>query len=557
MSPGQREEYERLLAASIARQSPLDYALYVNKKAKRHRHTEFLNTVLLALTEGRLYKSGPGPAPRIVDISEEEPLGRRIHPETGEPTVDQLMISMPPRIGKSWMVGNHFPAWFLTTHPDDQIMYISHGADLAESLAASARDHIEEHPELGVQTNPEHRGRGEWSLAGRDAMTTGMIAKGSDGVPTGRGGHLIIDDIFKKGEDAMSDRNREKVHDHYNSSLRPRVNPGCWKILMGTRWHEHDLHGYLLDKEPEKWFVINIPAVSFDTVDIRDGVSIDPETKERDIFSRKPRQAICPEIAPLSYYDDAQATDPFWYEAEYLGKPSGVSGGLFKEFAHYKRHRTDDDRVIYEAFLGGDKSEFVDENDCVRFATVDLAASDKESADWYVMGIWDLDPSRRLFLREIVRERVSAGGDEEWLRTNYKKWNVRVMGIEQSTYDYKLVQDLIINALGINIWPLKPDKNKKVRAIPAAKLFKLKQVFVDRDAEWRSKYESELKKFDKDKHDDQVDVTSYAAVMRDLLATEQPPDAVKNNGLTGFDALMARLADQPPAKPDDSGMVIC
>jgi predicted phage terminase large subunit-like protein len=555
-TPDQQRRYADLLKRKRALATPLDYALYVNTKAKRHRHTEYMNEVLMALVEQRLYKTGPGPASVVVDITDQEPLGRRVHPETGEPALSQLMISLPPRIGKSWMVGEHFPAWFLTKFPDQQVMYISHGEGLAKALSGLARDHIDEHPELGVVLHDKHKAEGEWSLSGQNPMTSGMIAKGSDGVPTGRGGNLIIDDIFQKGEDVVNDNTRTKVHEHYESSLRPRVNPGNWKILMGTRWHENDLHGHLLDKEADTWFVINIPAVSFETVD-DEGFSVDPDTGERDVFARLPNEAVCPEIAPLSYYVDAQTSNPFWYEAEYLGKPSGIGGNIFKDFQHYKRHVTEDGDSYYELFLNSG-SEIISESDCVRFITADTALTDKQTSDWTVIGIWDLGPmpERRLILREVIRERITGDLLDDRLRLEFKKWGARVIGIEEATVSYKMIQDMIAEG-GINVWPLKADKNKTVRAIPASNLLKQKRLIVDRDATWRTKYESELKQFDKGAHDDQVDMTSYAAVMRDLLrANPLPPTTDTLNKLRSFEAMLAELADADDPKEKPSRVVI-
>lgn len=551
MSPGQRQEYERLLEQKKARNSPLEYMLYDSpKKNKRYSHTVLLNEVVMALVEKRLYKSGPGPASIVIDVTEDEPNGRRVHPETGEPALSKLMTSMPPRIGKSFFFGKYFPAWFLTLFPDESIMYMSYGASLAQRFSKLSRDVLNEHPELGTLLDPDNQSVVEWGVDGHDG---GFIARGFGGIPTGRGGNLLIDDPFQDGADAMSDLQRDRVWEAYVSSLITRVEAGCWTIVNGTRWHEDDLHGRLLEHEPDEWYVINLPAISFDDAN-DDGISMDLETGQVDPLGRRPGKAICPPLYSKNFYRKRQAEDPFWYDAEYLGKPAGIGGGLFKEFSHYKKHVTDHD-VIYEAFTGNDQSEFVSEKDCVRFATADLAATDKQTADWYVMAIWDMDYKRRVYLREIVREHVTAGSDDEWMRTNYKKWNVRVLGVEESTYDYKLIRDMII-AGGINIWPLPADKNKKVRALPAAVLFKKHLVFVDRDAEWRAKYESEMKKFDKDKNDDQVDATSYMTVMRDLLkANPLPTVSAVTNKISDFDAYMAKLADSRP-KEDTPGMIL-
>lgn len=566
-SPGQKEKYKQLLEARKARLSPLSYMLYDAKtkigknKAKDYRHTRYLNDVFMALIEKRLYKSGPGPASIVIDVTEGEPYGRRVHPVTGEPVLYKLMTSMPPRIGKSFFFGRYVPAWFLTRFPTETIMYMSYGASLAEEFSESSRDTIKEHPELGVQVAADSQSRKEWKI---EKFGGGFIARGFGGIPTGRGGNLLIDDPFQSGEEAMSENRREFVWNQYVSSLITRVERECWTIVNGTRWHEDDLHGRLLAHEPDEWFVINLPAIAFDTTD-EDGVSVDLTQDEwgneivtRDPLNRRPGEAICAQLYPASYYRKRQKEDPFWYEAEYLGKPSGVSGNMFKQesFKHFKRHRNvENESTVYELFVGGEASDFVSESDCIRFGIVDLAASDKQSADYTVLGVWELDPWKRLYLREIVRDRVTGDNHEDFLKEHYKKWDLRVLGIEDASFGYTLIQNLISDPENnMNIWPLKADKNKTVRAIPAAQLFKKGLIFVDRDAEWRPKYESELKKFDRDTHDDQVDVTSYAVRMRELLATQPPPPS-KQRTATGFEARLTRLADSQPETPKE-GLVI-
>jgi predicted phage terminase large subunit-like protein len=554
-SPGQRQKYIQLLKARRALRSPLDYALYVTPSAKAHRHSKYLSDLLVALVEWRLYKDGPGPESIIVDVSEELPHGRHVHPETGEEPLRKLMVSLPPQIGKSFMIGRHFPSWFLTKYPEEGLMYLSYAASLAEIYTANNKNNIKRHPELGIALAEDNASSKEFGIEGHEG---GMLARGIEGVPTGRGGNLIIDDPFQDGRQAMNDDRRDFVWNQYTSSILPRVRDGCFQILVNTRWHEDDLSGRFLEHEPDDWYVVNIPAISFDTVD-SSGVSVDPDTGARDVFDRRPGEAVCPEIATVKFYRKKQEADPFWFDAEYLGKPSGIGGSLFKEFSHYTRHQMPDGTSVYELFTGGDSSEFVSEKDCVRFMTADTALTDKQTSDWTVLGVWDLGPlpERRLILREVIREKITGDRLEDRIREEYAKWDIRVFGVEEATVSIKLIQDMIAEG-GITIWPLPADKNKKIRAIPAAVLLKRKKLLVDKDATWRTKYESELKKFDKDKHDDQVDMTAYAPVMRDLLQARPAPPSrhADATALRGFEARLAEIADSEDPKQPTTRMVI-
>lgn len=549
-TPDQQRRYAELLKRKRALRSPLDYALYVTPQAKAHRHSQLISDLLVALVDWSLYRDGPGPRSIVVDVSDALPFGRHVHPETGEEALRKLMVSLPPQIGKSYIIGRHFPSWYLTKYPEHPLIYMSYAAHLAENYTADNKTNIELHPELGIALREDVASRKEFKIAGHEG---GLLARGFGGIPTGKPAEgMITDDAFQDGEEAMKEERRNYVWNQYISGLRPRIHDNAWEVILNTRWNEDDLSGRFKEAEPNEWYDVNIPALAFDTAD-EDGFSIDPDTGKRDPLGRKPGEAICPEIASAPYYRKRQESDPFWFDAQYQGKPTGLSGNIFKDFSHYKRHVTASGECYYELFNGA-QSEMVAETDCVRFLTADTALTDKQTSDWTVIGVWDLDPHRRLILRHVIRDRITGDMLDDRLREEFARWEARVLGIEQASVSYKLVQDMIAQG-GIAVWPLPADKNKTVRAIPAANLLKQRKLFVDRDATWRTKYESELQKFPKDAHDDQVDMTSYAAVMRDLLRANPLPATV-NPKASGFEGFLAALADQEQPQESDPRMVI-
>jgi len=58
--------------------------------------------------------------------------------ERGE--IKRLMISMPPRHGKSMLVSEFFPAWYLGRNPDKSIITSSYAAELAEDFGRKVRN---------------------------------------------------------------------------------------------------------------------------------------------------------------------------------------------------------------------------------------------------------------------------------------------------------------------------------------------------------------------------------------------------------------------------------
>lgn len=549
-TPSQLERIRNNLRALKALDSPLDYALYVSPKAKRFPHTEYLNSVLLALVEWRLYPSGPGPEPIWIDKGPQLPRGRAVHPVTGEPALRKLMISLPPRIGKSWFLGEMFSAWYLTKYPDDTIMYASHGAAISKRFSKRARKHVMSHPEFGTLLDETSQSVEEWNLEDHDG---GFLAFGLDGVKTGRGGNVLVDDPFKKGEDTLNDEQREKKWEAYKSDIRDRVEYGCWEIVNGTRWHDLDIHGHLKESEPGEWFEVNIPAIAWEDED-EDGFSIDPETNTRDVLNRKPGEAICPELAPAEFYLKQRDLFPYWFDAKFMGKPSGIGGNFFRTFNYYKRHIIDEE-MFYESIKEDGTSEFVSEKDCVRFGVVDLAISQKQTADWTVFGVFDLDPWYRIYLREIIRERVSGPDHDDFIRSNAALWDCRIVGIEDKTYGTRAIQEIVEEG-GLNIYPLKADDAKEIRAIPAANYFKRGLFLIDRNAAWKDAYVAEHEKFPKGAHDDQVDVTAYAVRMREWLTANPLPKTTERVKTTTMDDILLEATTLRPKKNTETGLVI-
>ena len=56
---------------------------------------------------------------------------------------DRIGVSVPPRHGKSHMISTMFPAWYLGRHPDQQIILVSHTAELAVDFGRKVRNIID------------------------------------------------------------------------------------------------------------------------------------------------------------------------------------------------------------------------------------------------------------------------------------------------------------------------------------------------------------------------------------------------------------------------------
>ena len=125
--------------------------------------------------------------------------------------IKRLLVMMPPRHGKSSLCSQYFPAWYLGTFPDRQIMLASYEADFASSCGRKARDVLEEHgPTIfGVSVRQASSAANRWEIAGQGGV---MLTAGVGGPITGKGANvLIIDDPVKNDQEANSKTYRERT----------------------------------------------------------------------------------------------------------------------------------------------------------------------------------------------------------------------------------------------------------------------------------------------------------------------------------------------------------
>lgn len=174
-----------------------------------------------------------------------------------------LIISMQPRAGKSMLIAEHFPAFFLGHHPEKDIILTGYSSDIAKKYSTTVRDVYEKYvSELnGVKFSKDTNAKDEFKT------TKGGILKASgiQATLTGYGGDLIIvDDPIKSIKESKSAATRQAVWEGFQANVWSRRSPTASVIIIQTRWHEDDLVGRILqDKEiSSKFEQLIYPALS-------------------------------------------------------------------------------------------------------------------------------------------------------------------------------------------------------------------------------------------------------------------------------------------------------
>lgn len=134
---------------------------------------------------------------------------------------------------------------------------------------------------------------------------------------------LIMDDLYKGPMDAYSPVFRKRVVEFYNTVALTRLHNKSKQIILFTRWHDEDLAGVLLSKEPEKWKVSKYEIIKRTQSSPRD--------------TREMGQALWPERHSLEKALQWQKNDPEGFEALGMQDPKPIRGLLYnRPFKTYK-----------------------------------------------------------------------------------------------------------------------------------------------------------------------------------------------------------------------------
>jgi predicted phage terminase large subunit-like protein len=192
------------------------------------------------------------------------------------------------------------------------------------------------------------------------------------------------------------------------------------------------------------------------------------------------------------------------FAQEYLADFISEGAQVFKSdwFNYYKEG-------VGTVWADGKKYDI--DKDLVKFATVDLAVSTRESADYTVIGVFGHHiEDDRLFLLDMFRDRVEAPDIVPQIKRMVGIHNLEWVGIERAGYQLAIVQ--FARREGLRIKELRADKDKRSRALPLSAKMERGQVYFPKDKDWTLAVERELLTFPVGEHDDTVDVLAYACL---------------------------------------------
>lgn len=222
-----------------------------------------------------------------------------------------------------------------------------------------------------------------------------------------------------------------------------------------------------------------------------------------------------PIIDPAELEMAKQEIGSFLYAQEYEAQFIEASGGLFKAdwFDHYKiqeRIGIDEEKNEHTEIIYKYKDKECRLEDCRRYATVDLATSTKQSADFTVITSVAITPEGKILILDIDRRRLEAPDLLPLLQRKVEQFDLAYVGIERAGYQLAFIQ--MAKREGLVVKSLKADRDKVSRAYPLIARMEAGDIFFPKNSTWFADVQTELLRFPEAEHDDIVDSLAYAVI---------------------------------------------
>ena len=391
----------------------------------------------------------------------------------------RLIVSMPPRHGKSKLISVRTPVWLYDRHPERQIGLTAYGADLATEFSEEIRDIImeDQDEEFG-----EHLLRVQLKTTKINNWTTTeggrCYAVGVGGTLYGRGVHdLLVDDYYKNVEEAESQAYRDKVYEWFSVIAATRIEPGGSILIIATRWNVDDLSGRLLSMPNSPWRELRLPGLA----------------EENDPLGRAPGEALWPERYDVDALEGWRATmGGYFFDAIIQQKPRKSRSSLFHE--HWVP-------IIQEAPHG---------DDYISVRSWDLAGT--EGGGDYTSGTKLIINKRTgsLIIGDQIRVQLSPGKVEELVRLTAEqdtKETEITMEQEPGSSGKAVIATYSKILKGFKFTPIRDTGSKFVKAQPFLAACERGDVSLVR-GHWNQAWYDEFSSFPEGDHDDQVDSSS-------------------------------------------------
>jgi predicted phage terminase large subunit-like protein len=401
------------------------------------------------------------------------------------------LILVPRGHLKSTLVTVGYSLMRIAQDPNVRILIANATYDMACSFVGQIKKHLRDNETFKDYYGEMAKDAERWS----ENMIT--VRRGKFGIKKeatvtayGMGGNLvsqhydviIMDDVVNRDYINTAEQIQKTVL-FYKDAL-DLLEPGGVLLVIGTRWSDADLYGWIMDKtNPEQVYR------SFD-VFIRKAFSGNLDTGEN-------LTLLFPEKFTLDILQTLRREKgPFEFSSQYMNDPIPQENARFK---------TDWMKTVLEDELRVREINY--------FTMVDPAISQKNDSDRTAIVTIGVDQWNNWFIVNIIWDRLLPNQIIDYIFSNWEQYQPKRIGIElvayQKSLQYALVDAMRSRNIFIPIVELKADKSKEERIMGLVPRYANGAIYHLLQCPYREELENELLRFPRGKHDDIVDALAY------------------------------------------------
>lgn len=403
-----------------------------------------------------------------------------------EGKVSRAIINIPPRYGKTETLVKGLMSYGLALNNASKFIHLSYSDDLALDNSSQTKEYVQSEAFQkfwSMTLKKDAQGKKKWF----NEFGGGVYATSTGGQITGFGagvagsdtfsGAIIIDDPLKP-DDALSEVKRKAVNARYNNTIRSRVNDLTTDnkqfktpiIVIMQRLHEEDLSGYLIDGgSGEDWFNLCLPALDKNN---------NPLWEDKHTFEE---------------LEQIRQADKYTFAGQYMQKPAPEEGLEWKKDWFEIVNKSELPQINFNMYIDGAYTK----NNSNDPTGLQVGCSYKN--DYYILSSID----KYLEMPELIK----------FIPEYIKSLGVRIRMVKiEPKASGKSIKQILKQQTKLNVSEIKTDfvsMSKIERARSASPYIESGRVKLIKGS-WNENFLNQVSMFPNAKHDEHVDLTSYA-----------------------------------------------
>ena len=398
------------------------------------------------------------------------------------------LILIPRSHLKSKLITIGYSLLKIVQNPKVRILIYSATWQMAVDLHMSIQKQLEGNETIHTVWGNLAANAREWSqdksrLSQNDKREATITAAGIDNNLVG--GHydlIIMDDVVNRDNIGTQDQ-INKVLKKFRDSL-DLLEPHGQLIVIGTRWHDADLYGWIQEKD-------NDIVSDFDVLIKR--------AFEGDLIGGEGFIPLWPGKFGLDGFRKLLRAEGWsHFSSQYLNDPVPEDTATFKR-SYFRYYDTSD---LRGRLLN-------------KFLLIDPAISLKKEADFSAFVVVGHDEHDLIFILDIIRAKLPPSGIIDVIFSLRERWGLNDVGIEEIAFQkalaYAIRDDPRFKKRPFHITELKPNERAKDQRIKGLQpLYENFKIYHNKLLPNNIYLEDELVRFPNGRHDDIVDALSYA-----------------------------------------------